>query len=130
MAVTLDSYAVVAHKLQYRVDVGCLLRLITAEAPGVGQGFYGDVVCSTAEGVEALSKLDVVDEVVVECVALVAVDAREERCLVEDRHRGLHLAVDSHDARGDVGLGVRCVALHHDKCAERLALHGDILSFV
>ena len=95
--VPFDADFAVAHQRQDRIDVRCFLSLFSGETPRFDERFDGDVVHAVAQTAHGVGGQNVVDQVAVERVALAAVDAAQQRRLVEDRHRMFHLFVERHD---------------------------------
>ena len=80
------GYLLVTDVPQQRIHVHLGRLSAVDETVGVHEGLYGDVVLAAGEFADTAGELDVADDVFVERIGLVAVDAAEQRAGVEYRH--------------------------------------------
>ena len=122
-AAVFDAHLSTSHERQDRIDVRVLLRLFSGEPPRLDERFDGHVVAAVAQRADAVGQAEVEGDMAVDAVGFVAVQTAQQRCRVEDRHRGFGLTVERHD--GGVEF-LRRGALHVGHHVQRRAEHRPV----
>ena len=94
-----DADLFAAHEIEDRIDVRMRLGRLAGESPRLDERLDRHVVTPPAQRPDAVRQAEVEGDMAIDAVRLVAVQPAQQRRRIENRHRGLGLAVQLHDGR-------------------------------